>query len=162
MIKKNKNRGVTLIELLLYCSILTTILMVIFELFIQTSLSRLSSINENAILLNSQKILFDLGETVRGANSITLPIIGQNGSTLTLNNGQVTYQLDETGNLTKKENLETNKLNNSEVTIENLNFKVLGPSIIQSTVKVSFTLKATILKQGKERKEDFQTSISLR
>lgn len=158
MMKNNHNQGVTLIELLLYIAILATTLGIIFDLFAQTSLNRISSINESSILINSQKIMYDLNQTIRQANNIDLPA----GANLSLNNHQISYSLDADGNLIKTENSESNKLNNSDVALENLNFEVLGPSTFQPTIKISFTLRSTTAKQGQIRKEDFQTSVSLR
>lgn len=159
---KKNCRGMSLIELLIYVALLATILLVTFELFLITSLARLSSFNDNAIYLNAQRILFDLGQTIRGASSIDSPPLNNSGPSLSLNGGTIIYALDGNGSLTKNENTEINKLSSQEVVVENLVFQTLGPSTKQPTVKISFTLRAVSLEQGKTRKENFQTAVSLR
>lgn len=159
---KKYHQGVSLIELLIYSALLATILLVTYELFIQTSMARLSSTNNSAIFLGARRIFFDLGYTIRNSQAISSPLLTFNGTSLNLNGGNIIYSLDTNGSLIKQEGSEINKLTSNDVIVENLLFENLGPSTKQPTIKVSFTLKASAQEQGKERKETFQTAISLR
>lgn len=159
---KKSNQGSSLIELLLYTALLGTVMMVTYGLFLQTSLARLASVNESSIYLNARRILFDLGQTIRQADSLTSPTLTNSGSQLSLDAGAIIYEVDNHGSLIKKEGSETNNLTNNEVVVENLTFQALGPSTIQPTVKISFRLKAAAEEQGKPKSQTFQTAISLR
>lgn len=159
---RKNSKGTSLVEILIYTFLLTTVLLTAYELFIQASLARLSSLDNNAIYLNAKGTLFDLGQTIRMATSVDSPVTGSSGVSLNLNGGNIIYQLRADGALEKKEGTEVNQLTTNEVVISNLLFETLGPSTVQPTVKISFTVKGAHEIQGKKRQENFQTSVSLR
>jgi hypothetical protein len=154
--------GTSLVEILIYTFLLTTVLLVTYGLFAQASLARLSSIDNNAVYLNGKGALFDMEQTIRQATSIDSPAIGSTGSTLSLNSGNIIYQINANGALEKKEGTEVNRLTSDEVVVSNLVFQTKGPSLVSPTVKISFTVKGVHEIQGKVREENFQTAVSLR
>ena len=157
-----RSRGITLIELLIYCALLGSILTVLYEFFIQVSFQRINQVTQAEIYTNGRRLLFDFGQTIKTASAISQPSFGQAGSTLNLDSGRVVYALQQ-GRLVKTENGEANFLTDKQVVAEQLSFSHLGPSSAFPTIKISFILKGRHLTEGgKEKRETFQIAVSLR
>lgn len=160
---KHKNRfilGTTLVEIIIYTGILAIILLLIYNLFTQTSALRVEALNNNALYVNSNRAFQDLSRTIKQANAINAPAFHSSGPTLSLNSGTIIYSVDSNGRLQKNENGEINIVTDKDILVSNLRFEVEGPSILEPTVKISFTLSSKSL-YG-QRTENFQTAVSLR
>jgi len=152
----------SLIELIIYCGLLSTILSILYMFYFQMSNQRILQVTETDIYTNGYKILLDFQKTVRKASSITAPSFRGTGNILSLDDGNVTYRLDEQGRIEKTEGLETNILSDRKVVIEDLVFSNLGPSVSNPTIKISFTVKGVHLIGEQEREELFQTAVTKR
>ena len=156
-------KGITLVELLIYCALLGSILTILYQFFIQISFQRINQVTQAEIYTNSRLVLFDFGQTIKTASSINQPLFGQTGNILNLDSGRIIYTLDPQGRLVKTENGEANFLTDKQVIVEKLSFSHLGPSVAFPTIKISFTLKGKHLTEGgREKRESFQTAVSLR
>lgn len=154
-----KNSGATFVEVLIYTGLLAVIILVIYELFIQAARLRANALADNALSTDSQRIIHDFNQTLKNAAAIDSPLLGNSAQTLSLNSGAVVYSL-KNNRLEKNENGEQNFVSGNFTVLENLRYTVLGPSAIQPTIYLTFTLKATT--GEKERSENFQTAATLR
>lgn len=155
-----KKNGSTLIELIIYTSILSMVLLVIYQLFILLGSMRINNVAINETYQNANRTLYDFEKTIETASSIDLPVPGESGNTLKLNGGAITYSLNNDKQIEKKEGTEINKLTNKQIRVENLSFSVVGPSVKNPTVMISFTVKGST--ENQETSENFQTSVTKR
>jgi len=159
---KNKNRGTTLIELLIYTALLGTVLTTLYQFFVQVSYQRINQVVQAELYNNGRRLLFDFQQEIKKATVITQPNLGENSDTLNLDNGSVIYTIDEQNRLTKTETGATNFLTDKEVLVQSLIFTHLGPSIDSPTLQISFTLQGRHLGESGPKQETFQTSVTLR
>ena len=164
MIRKNlKNiKGMSLVEVIIYCGLLSIILSILYLFYAQIANQRILQVTETDIYTNGYKILLDFQKTVRKTSSVGIPSFRGMGNILSLDNGNITYHLDEQGRIIKTEGLETNILSDQKIVIEDLVFSNLGPSVSNPTIKISFTVKGVHLVGGWEREESFQTAVTKR
>jgi hypothetical protein len=155
-------RGSSLVELILYTGLLTTILVVLYQLFAIAGYRKIGEVVEDELYVNSSHVFSDLYRTVQGATSITEPTPGGVSSTLRLNAGTTVYQLDENNRLVKIENGTTAFLTNKNVTVNSLIFSRKGPSVQSQTITVDLRADGTHQVEGKTISEDFTTSITVR
>jgi hypothetical protein len=155
-------RGSTLIELLLYTGLLTTILVVLYQLFTLAAYRKIDEIVEDELYVTASRMIADLNRTVQQATIISEPIAGGSSDTLSLNGGTTIYQLDEDNRLVKLENGTTAFMTGEDVTLENLTFIRRGPSVESQTITTNFTVVGNHEVQGEASTEDFTTSITVR
>lgn len=150
-----------MVELIIYTGLLAVILLVSYQLFIQASYQRFNNKIEDQIYQSSQRIIFDLNREVKNAVTIDQPAQGTNGPSLILNSNGIIYSLNGNGRLQKNDQGEIFLLSGKGITLENLNFTVLGPSVLQKTVLVSFSIRGKQF-DGKERVENIQNAVTNR
>ena len=155
-------RGMTLIELLLYTALLSIILTILYQLFIISSFQRINEVVEDELYINARIIMRELNQSVKNATAITVPAMGASGSTLSLSGGQIVYSVNAQGVFIKTEGAATTDVGNGEALVESIAFYQLGPSTATPTVKVVFTLLGRHLQETGERRETFQTAITMR
>lgn len=160
--RKMKEKGTTLIELMIYAALMGTVLMVLYQFFVQVNYQRINQFVQAHLYTNGRRVLFDFQQTVKAADSIDQPLMGQTSDTLNLDGGIIIYSVDSQGKLIKTEGAETNTLTDKEVTVENLAFAHLGPSTDSPTLQISFTLRGRHLTETGPRTESFQTAVTLR
>lgn len=155
-------KGMTLLELIIYCGLLSIVLSLLYVFFIQASYQRTIQVIETEIYSNGYRMLFDFEQTIRNASSLQAPALGSSGDTLSLNSGNILYRINSDKALEKVENGLINKLTDNRVLVDQIIFESLGPSTQSSTIKIKFSLKGNYDFRGNERREDFQTAVSLR
>ena len=152
---KNNNKGTTIIEMIIYSALLVTIMVALYSFYSQITIQRVNQLARAEIYTNGQRILFDFHQTVKKANSVNYPTIGESDDYLFLNAGATTYQLDDDNALEKTEDGQTFKLTDSLVQVKNLTFTHFGPSANHPTVKISFDLT------GRTYSYHFQSATTL-
>ena len=155
-------RGSNLVELLLYTGLLTTILVVLYQLFTLAGYRKIDEVVEDELYVNASRMLADLTRTIQQSTSISEPIAGVTSDTLRLNGGTTVYQLDANNRLVKLENGTTAFMTNSAVTLDSLTFTRRGPSTESQTITTSFTVVGNHTAEGKILTEDFTTSVTVR
>lgn len=138
-------RGFTLVELLLYISISSVILLV-SSLFLSSLLE--SRIKNQTILEVEQqgvRIMQDITQIARNSEEITLPVQGGSGSSITFDvadAGDDPIVFDLAGGVIRisKGGGSAISLTNSRVTASNLTFQNLTRTGTPGTIKISFTL----------------------
>src|SRR5260221_14701462 len=94
--------GFTIIEMLLYISLLTLFMVVLVQIFTSTLSAQLETESTSALTQDSKFILSRLSYDLSDASSVTTPgTLGQTSSTLQFVNNSVaySYSLDANGNL---------------------------------------------------------------
>jgi len=155
-------RGSSLVELILYTGLLTTILVVLYQLFTLAGYRKIDEIVEDELYVNATRTLSDLSRTIQQSTVIDEPIVGVTSDTLRLNGGNVVYQLDSDNRLVKLENGTTAFMTGTGVTIDNLAFTRRGPSIESQTITADFTVVGVQEVEGRILSEDFTTSVTVR
>ncbi len=122
-IKLQFNRGFSLIELLVYITILSGILIAASNMFISLSKGQAQSQAKSDVDSSIRFVTELIRQDVKNASSITTPTTGSSGSTLVLIRGgiSITYDLSS-GSLSRKEG------SNSAVNITSNNITVGTPS----------------------------------
>lgn len=172
--KRSLQRGVTLIELLLYMGIFSILLMVFVQLFGTIVNVNLESQATSAVSQDGRYIVNQITDTIRQANTFTQPAgfgSANAGSTLqftTTSGTTYTYMLsaDPVGQkkLLLSDGVTTEQLNSAGTTVSNLSFTRLTTSGTsgESSVTISFTLTSTTREQKGYQQENFQTTVGKR
>lgn len=141
-----KNKGFSLVETLLYVTIVS---MVLFSIvFLLSFLTSTRVKNATIYDVNSQGayVMQLMVNTVRNADSIDFPLASATSSTLslTVSDGMLSPTVFDvaSGTLRIKEGASNPiPLTNSHVTVSSLTFQTIAPaSSVDKTVKVSFTI----------------------
>lgn len=167
----NKNKGFTILELVLYMGLLGIFLVIMTNLFVSTIEVRLESQTQSAIQQDGRFILQRLSYDIRRAQNIVLPLFGEQTNSLDLlinenqTNQHFIYSLDNQ-NLVLLINGERFVLNSRNSQITNLNFERIGNSDLdpqtKDGVQIKFTLITTSQKKSAPEVKNFQTTINLR
>lgn len=141
----SKTSGYTLIELLLYVVIISTLLTTVTLFFGMTVETRVK--NQSIAEVNDQGVLVmdHITQTIRNASSISAPTPGGSGSSLTLvvptsSLSPTIFNLNGTALQVKEGTTATIALTNNDIQVTNLTFKNLTRSGTPGNVQVSFTL----------------------
>lgn len=139
---KRCGRGVTLVEVVLYLAILSTLVFGIASFVDLISVVRVK--NQAIIEVNQQAALIiqNMAQNIRNAKSVTTPTIGQSGNNLVIldvSNNTITYALNS-GILTINRGPGGLNLNNNRVLISNVVFKNLSRASTPSIIQINFTL----------------------
>jgi len=157
-------RGYTLIEMLVYGTILMifmTVMTMIFSTLIEMQLSSESS----ASVAQDGRYLFSrLAYDIHRAGAIVTPAaIGGQSSVLELTiNGQTYHYAVTDGNLMLTTPNGSAQLNSIGTTVPDLLFRRYGSDETKHSISVSFTLESTTSNIVKKETRDFQTTITLR
>jgi len=146
--KKNlkNNNGSTLIELILYISLATGMLLVISMAF---SIFFYSLIKNQTILEVDQQgaqIMQIVTQTIRNANSVNSPALGINDASLSLSvpdplsNPTIFALSGNEINITEGLNPEVSLTNTSRIIASGLLFENLSRNLTPNTIGISFTL----------------------
>lgn len=164
MTKKSLQSGLTLIELLIFMSLYSVLLVIIMSVFTATIDIKLSSEATSNVQEDGNFLMSRLSYDVLRANSITLPDLGDTNSSLELNiDGEsYTYELNNT-NLELTNDAGTDQLNMYNTSITDLSFTRLGETSGKNTLQISFTINSRIANtSGVTETKDFQTTLGTR
>ncbi|HUW21412.1 MAG TPA: hypothetical protein VMW41_01960 [Candidatus Bathyarchaeia archaeon] len=154
--------GYTLIEVLLYSLILSLFLLLTTQVFITVKLSSTQSNIFVYLSRNFRRASSDFTQTIRGAANVSSPLPGSLSASLVLNNGAITYQLDQ-GILKKTQSGQTWDLTTDEVTVSDLSFENAAESTQTALLRISMKIESNyLLEGGRKISEDFETTIGLR
>lgn len=149
-LRKIKQGGYSLIEILLYMGLLSIFLFGMTELFVSSLSINIESEATSSVEQDGRYLLSRLRYDLTRATAITTPAsVGGTGSTLVITIGGVanTYSLNS-GNLRVSDGTNTYQLNSSRTTVSNLNFQRLGNVGGKNTVTVTYTL-SSVSKEAK-------------
>lgn len=138
-------KGYTFIEILLYISISTVILLIISTVFVVLQQNRWRVRTRNEVDHQGSQIVQIISQKVRSARGIFFPSLGASGETLTL----TTFDIDKNpiviemidDDLTLREGTgEIINLTNSKVEVSNVLFRNLSGENTPGNVRIFFTL----------------------
>lgn len=159
-----RQRGFTIVELIIYMGILSLLLLVLTQLFGAALDVQRESESSSSVVQDGKFILSRLFYDISNAQSITVPAaIGSTSATLqfTKNGISYTYAVNNE-NLQITDNIATDALNSFDTKITAFSFKRIGNSGGKHTIQVQFTLVSKTTRPDKSEIKDFQTTVGLR
>ena len=165
------NKGVTLIELILYFSLLSIVLLIAVDLMIRSSEFGLEANAKKNLQADANFINQRLASDIHRADDIDTPVnLGDFGSTLVLSIGNETHTYELVGNnlqYTKETpppvaTTQTTNLNSNLTTINSISFERIGNSNGNHTVKIIFEVEDLKGKKGGPIKKTFETVVGIR
>jgi len=157
-------KGVTLVEVIIYVAILSMFLVVLTNIFASILDVRSESEASSAISADTRYIISRLSFDVKRATAINTPTaIGATTNNLSLVIGGINYDYTIVGNnLTLANNFGNNNLNSSETKLQNITFQKLSYVTGKNTVKVTFTINSSSIRNSGPETKTITTTISLR
>ena len=161
--QRRSQKGYTLIELILYITVLGSLLMGISLFFVTATSARVKNQTIAEVDRQGTTALEYVTQTIRNASSITSPAAGGTGSSLTLvvptSSLSPTIFSVSSGVLQVQEGASAAVgLTNSKVTISSLTFKNLSRSGTPGVVQVSFIV--TRVNAGNRNEYDYQKTFT--
>lgn len=159
-------KGVTIVELLLYMSILAVLLAILTSIFISALDVQSESQVTSSVEQDGNYILTRLAYDIHRAQSVNIPAI--NGTTansfqIVINGVNYTYSIDGNSNLILANNLGSNNLNSSGASVSAFLVSRLGNvGGVENTLKINFTITSREEKISGHEAKNFQTNFSLR
>ena len=159
-------KGVTIVELLLYMTILSILLTILTSVFVSALDVQSESNAASSVEQDGNYILARLAYDIHRAQSINVP--ATNGETF--NNFQIvvggvnyTYSIDANDNLILTNNLGANNLNNYGSSVSAFLVQRLGNTGgVENTLKINFTVTSRTKRVSGFEAKNFQTNLSLR
>lgn len=166
-IKFNSQKGVTIVELMLYMAILSVLLTILTSVFVSALDVQSESTATSSVEQDGNYILARLAYDVHKAQSINIPasygLPSSNSFQIVINGVSYTYSIDVNNNLVLTDDLGTNNLNNYDSKVSNFSVQRLGnPGGIEDTLKISFTVTSKVQRASGYEMKNFATNLSLR
>ncbi len=159
-----KKRGVTIIEMVIYMSILSVLLLFFTEMFATLINKQLETESLSNMQQDSNYLLSRLNYDFTQASSIVLPAVpGVSAPSLRLMIGATLYDYYLTsGNLVIDHGGIQNQLNSSETSISNLSFRRLGVGNSRDVIQVKFDVTSKIKQPNGYDINHFSTTLGIR
>lgn len=156
------NKGFSLLELLMYIGLTSTMLLVISSFFIVTLQSRVKNQTIAEVEQQGLKVMQVITQEIKNSTALTSPTQGTAASTLSLNSGATVFDLFN--NAIRIDKGTPIDLTSSRVIASNLSFYNLSYTGTPGIVRVQFTLSYNNLsgKNEYEYSQTFYSSVSLR
>ena len=162
MIRKSK--GFTLVEMVLYMSLLSLLTILMVDIFASSLDIQLESQAASSVEQDGRFLLSRLSYDIQNAQSAILPTprgaIG-NSLQIKVNDINYTYSVNN-GNLELTNNNGTDVLNSIDTNVSNVSFQRLGTGVEKESVQVQFSVKSKIMRTNVIETKTFQTTIGLR
>lgn len=162
LITVSDNRGVTIIELIIYSGLLIVMLSVFYELFSFAGVQKLREFTENELYMNGQRAMFEIQSSLKQADVVTEPAVGVSSDVLRLDSGATTISVNATKELVKTQGPISSPLTDQYVTVDTVLFRQVGPSTESPTIEIELTMSGRRPVDGRIRTETFESSITLR
>lgn len=161
-----KQKGFTLVELLIFMGIFSILVLSMFQLLISIFDVQLESQSTSVVSQDGRFILNRLTYDIKNAKVVTTPTVGGQGQNLVISDQTAvyTYGLSD-GNLTLTNSVTgtTDNLNSINTTISNLAFLRLSDTNNENnTITVSFTINSKVAKRSGEATRDFRVTLGTR
>jgi hypothetical protein len=159
-------KGVTLVELLLYMGIFTILLTTLTSIFVSALDVQSESQATSSVEQDGNYILARLSYDIHRAQSIAIPATnGTTGNSFRIVIGGInyTYSVDGNDNLILTENTGTYNLNNYNSEVSNFSVRRLGNTGgVEDALEISFTVTSRVRRTSGIETRDFHTNLSLR
>ena len=160
----NKDKGFTLVELLIYMGLLTVLILVFTDIFTSIIDNQLSSRNTSNVADDGRYIYSRFIYDVARSQAIIEPAsYGSSSASMVLSiDGQNYTYSQVTNNLVVTSPAGAFALNGHGSSISGLLFTKVGTTSAKSTVRVNFTVKGIVTSRGILDQQIFQTTAGLR
>ncbi len=158
-----KDRGFTLVELLIYSGLLIMLLAMLTRMFTGITDVQLESVATGAVEEDARYIYSRLSYDVSRATSVVTPSnLGDQTNSLTLLVDSIvtTYAISN-NNLLLTNNQGANQLNSVGTTISNLSFRRLGNVGGKDSIQMTFTITSTTEQVSGPDTKDMETTIAI-
>lgn len=164
--KSNYQKGVTIVELLLYMSILAVLLTVLTSIFVSALDVQSESQATSSVEQDGNYILARLNYDIHRAQSINIPLAnGSSSASFQIVIGGIsnTYSVDGGNNLILANDVGTDSLNNYGSGVSAFSVTRLGNAGgVEDTLRINFTVASRTKKNSGFETKNFQTNLSLR
>lgn len=162
-----KQKGFTLVELLLYMGLFSMLLVVTLQMFASVFDAQIESQATSSVATDGRFILSRFAYDAARAQSITTPSsLGTPSSTLAIviNSSTFTYSLDSGDLLLSNSSGGTvDQLNSEATSVSDVSFiRLTGGSGGKDVIQLSFTLTSEAIRKTKKEVLTFQTAAGLR
>lgn len=156
----NKKKGISLIEVLIYVTVLTVVLALVTNFLYQVTNLKVNSLIVSSLYQNSSMIMNKISQDIKAAQAVLGPLDENlvNNLVLQTETGQIDYQVNN--GVLKRNNIDLTD-NKVEVSLEppEFGFRKIGNSV-QMILRIKAKLKP--FGQPIEKEEIYQTTVSLR
>ena len=165
---KKPQKGASLIELLLYFSLLGILLTVVTDVMLRTSEFSLEAASKNDLQGDVRFITSRLAYDIHQASLVTTPAnLGDSSQTLVLTIGTETHTYTLSGsNLayekTAGASTQTASINSNKVIVTSLNFQRLGNNGGKPTVRITIGLEAVKKDKSGPAQKTVETVVGIR
>lgn len=164
---KNKQKGFSLVEILVYMGLFSILLIPLMKLFTSTVDVRLESEATSSVAQDGRYILSKLSYDIHRASTVNSPSLGNSDSTLHISGTGIDYTYKVDGdNLVVINNivgLAEDSLNSEGTTIPQITFNTLGNGTGKKVVQVSVQVQSKVIRQGNRKElKTFQTIVGTR
>lgn len=159
-------KGITVIEMILYMTILSALLTMLTSIFVSALDVQSESNASSSVEQDGNYILARLAYDIHRAQSINIPVT--NGDTsdnfqIAINSVNYSYSVNLNNNLIISNDLGVNNLNNYATSVSDFLVQRLGNTGgIEDTLKINFTLSGRTKRVSGVETKNFQTNLSLR
>lgn len=157
-----KQKGFTLVELLIYMGLLSILVGILSTIFVSIIDVQLNSRATSNVEQDGRFILARLTHDIQSASSIVSPnAAGGSGNSLQIHvdSTNYTYSLNN-GNLQVTSGSEVNNLNGVNTRVSGLTFLRVGDGDNDDTVRINFTVSSTTSGPNTESRS-YQTTLGL-
>lgn len=164
-----KNKGFSLVEVIMYSSLLIVLITALSMIFGSVLSEQLESESTSSVDLDGKyilsKLIYDMGQMQINSPTndtiVTPSAAGQTTNTLVfkVNSTNYTYALNNEY-LELTNGLGVNVLNGLDTKISNLEFHRIGDGGSKDTIRVKFKVTSKVIKNTRTESRDYQTTIS--
>lgn len=161
----NKQKGFTIIELLLYMGLLSIILLVFIELFVSLTRVRMENESTSNIQQDSSYLINKLIYDIHQAKTISLPLNPPDESNvlnMIVNGTTYSYATDSAKNLIMSDGTTDYQLNGYDTQVSSILFTRLGQDDIHDVIKIKFTVASRVKKPAGFESQAYETIVGLR
>jgi hypothetical protein len=159
-----RQKGFSIIELIIYSGALSVFLLVLTNLFVTSLEVQLESKTTSAVTQDSRYLFSRFAYDINRAEAILTPeTLGSQASTLSLLIGGATHSYQSVGDdLMVTTPTSSAALNSYQTKVSNLSFRRYGNVDGKNSVRIAFRLTSRALLRGEPESRDFDTTIALR
>ena len=158
--------GFSLIELILYLGILSILIVALFQLLTSIFDIQLESQSTSSVSQDGGFILNRFEYDVGRAESVSFPLLGDQGQSLDIFDGQNTYTYSLIGDnliISATPSGTSEQLNSFNTKVTDVTFQTLSDSAQDlRTVTLTFTLESLVRRRGGTETDTFRTTVGTR
>lgn len=159
-----QNRGITLVELIIYMGLFAVLIVVITDILVATLNVQLGTSATSSVTQDGRFIYTRFIYDINRATSISVPAnLGDTGNSLQFSANGITYTYALNGNdLIITDDSGNNILNSFDTGISGLTFTRIGNIGGKPTIRLNFVINSKNTGSGQQEIKTFQTTAGLR